>query len=333
MARKRRGGHVLKWYAELLEVLMSEQPLNQTSIVATAGALLSHANPDGTRCRPGMRRVAVETGQHRDTVARAMVWLIENGWLTLVRRVAHGGREFNLTFSQRPTDTDADNPVSVPMARTLEPTQRPGQRPGQRPNHTAEPSTFRKEGVEGGGTGDAKASPSQNGNLNEEKKLIVEWLVRWQHLAESFNLDPDQLDIENPDLVNEYRRLHRWDWGDLKTAIPIPKQIKTSVTGWFLAALRKLPADPVDNTKVAEDRIDNLIMDLSDPDPAFRKALKQASTRAEKAAVLVWELDEYETVLALAKQHGYQDDNGWTQKGRIALYRAREEYTREEVVG
>jgi len=74
-------------------------------------------------------------------------------------------------------------------------------------------------------------------------------------------------------------------------------------------------------------------MDLSDPDPAFRKALKQASTRAEKAAVLVWELDEYETVLALAKQHGYQDDNGWTQKGRIALYRAREEYTREEVVG
>jgi len=67
-------------------------------------------------------------------------------------------------------------------------------------------------------------------------------------------------------------------------------------------------------------------MDLSDPDPAFRKALKQASTRAEKAAVLVWELDEYETVLALVERHGYRDDNGWTPKARQAFRKARHEF-------
>ena len=316
---------VCDWLKEQTDLPEGVTQVNARSMVL---ALSRSAWSRGGQGLASARWLAGEA-QVKDMAAlRFRAYLVEHGWLTLTGKTFRKAPYFVLTIPE--VSTPGETEVST-RGETLNTGNRERVSPQVSPQvSTRGETTSRLPYVVGeeGGAGNADASPPQNKNQNlgEEKKLIVEWLERWQHLAESFNLDPDHLDIENPDLVIEYRRLQRWDWGDLKTAIPMPKQIKTSVTGWFLAALRKLPADPVDNTKVAEDRIDNLIMDLSDPDPAFRKALKQASTRAEKAAVLVWELDEYETVLALVERHGYRDDNGWTPKARQAFRKARHEF-------
>ena len=100
-------GLVLKWMVALIEDLVDEQPGNHTRIVAIGSALVTHANPDGTRCRPGIRRLALETGQHFGRAQEAMTWLTDHGWLTFVRRVARGGREFTLTIPQRSGEGNA----------------------------------------------------------------------------------------------------------------------------------------------------------------------------------------------------------------------------------
>jgi hypothetical protein len=137
-------GLVLRWQAELIEHLVQERPPNQVRIMATALALVSHANPDGTRCRPGTRLIAHETGQHLGRAQDAMNWLVDEGWLTFTRRVAHGGREFTLTIPQRPGDEITESPNSDPVRESLDsqrPTQRVTQRPTQRPSEGIEPPT------------------------------------------------------------------------------------------------------------------------------------------------------------------------------------------------
>ena len=87
------AGMVLRWLSTLADALVEEGPGNQTRILAVAAALVTHANSDGTRCRPGIRLLARETGQHNGRVSEAMDWLIDYGWLTFDRLVAHRGRQ------------------------------------------------------------------------------------------------------------------------------------------------------------------------------------------------------------------------------------------------
>ena len=56
---------------------------------------------------PTPRKLARDTGQHNGRVSEAINWLKEDGWLTLDRRIAHGGREFTLTIPQRSGESNA----------------------------------------------------------------------------------------------------------------------------------------------------------------------------------------------------------------------------------
>lgn len=234
MAAKTKGA-VLKWLAALVDALADERPPNQTRILATATALLIHANPDGTRCRPGMRRIANETGQHLGRVSEAMDWLIEGEWITFVRRVAHGGREFRLTIPQRSADSIANQSVSVPPTESLEGVQRSGQRSGQRSAQGNEPPTSDVRRREEESRRDSAGGVVRLHHLQS----IKQW---WRRTAADWDdkIGFAEIDWTNSDLLALVEMIpHRWDLHHrLSCTIRKPRSEINSPTGWLISRLR-----------------------------------------------------------------------------------------------
>lgn len=119
-----------KWRARWVTLIRGRLPgLTEHAVAHT---LATYGNKDGTRCRPGTKRLAADLSCSTDTIKRALGWLDESGWIRRVNRQQSGrghAAEFRLTIpapiaaalDQWPVDRPQwiERPADVPLRVTL----------------------------------------------------------------------------------------------------------------------------------------------------------------------------------------------------------------------
>jgi nitrogen regulatory protein PII-like uncharacterized protein len=301
MARKRRPPLKLEWLDHCWKWTVNEsrhEGISQQAALNVITLLMKSADSDGTGARVSARHLEREAGVNKTRAKAFLDELQEAGWLYDTGRRSNNQRIYQLAFHLiRIADDatarrgDAPSPPYPRMLGTLRPhpESQGGDKGGDAGGDAASTtSDSDKEEEEKGRAAPLNATPPAKGKDDEERDLKVELWDRWRVIAKKLDIEPSDLDVENSDLLAEYRRLSRWNAGQLLRAIAKPKEIKTSTTGWFLSRLRGLPGDPFENLKVAEEQIHWLIESIADSSDDFAAA----TTRAEKASSIEWPLDE-----------------------------------------
>jgi len=128
-------------------------------------------------------------------------------------------------------------------------------------------------------------------------------------------VDARELKERNTDLQAAWWRLDQggWDARKIDLALPHPRSIKSSDTGWLLQNLRDLPTDPDEEPRVIEAQV--LLL-------AYLHIWTQGDKEGmvERLARHNTSVEEQGHLIDQAKAHGYLlDDGHWTEDGSRLL--------------
>jgi hypothetical protein len=105
-------------------------------VIAIAGVLLNYADPDGRHCRPAIETIRWQAGVGERTVVLVLAWLLDNGWLEVVKRTRTRPTEYRLTI---PVGADEHLAGTAPEQDQMESPVLPGNRTGNGPGPVAGP--------------------------------------------------------------------------------------------------------------------------------------------------------------------------------------------------
>lgn len=247
------NGKVLQWQKALTEELAALDTIpNHSSIVAVGAVLVTHADPDGSNCRPGSRRVSRLAGLHTSTVNAAIKWMHDEGWLEFVGRLnPYAPNEYRLQIPVRASSAhDTEPDVRAPSAHDDEHRARmsrascAGLCAGPCADHPRKPPTSAQEVEEEdaervSADADTPSAGSTNGRPDKATiRRVVDSVPAKYRTA---------TDWQNIDLLAEIARLS--EWTDRQFAVAVSTGWPENVgrpTGVLLKRLRSLPTDPED---------------------------------------------------------------------------------------
>ena len=107
---------VLRWQRALRQWrdIPRENP-PRYAVIAVALIMASHADPDGRHCRPAIDTIRWQAGVSKRTVVLALEWLVEHGWLEVVRKLSRRPTEYRLII---PVGAEGHPPNETPWVPT-----------------------------------------------------------------------------------------------------------------------------------------------------------------------------------------------------------------------